>query len=92
MNSRATRRAGELAAADPANRARLGRRLQLAARSRMEKLPRGAPFGVELERAIDHGALGGREAVRCAVRRLCGAQLTTPHANTQAADTPLSTP
>ena len=82
MNSRATRRAGELAAADPANRARLGRRLQLAARSWMEKLPRGAPFGVELERAIDHGALGGREAVRCAVRRLCGAQLTTPHANT----------
>ena len=54
MNSRATRRAGELAAADPANRARLGRRLQLAARSWMEKLPRGAPFGVELERAIDH--------------------------------------
>ena len=42
MNSRATRRAGELAAADPAKRARLARRLQLAARSRPEKLPRGA--------------------------------------------------
>ena len=73
MNSRATRRAGELAAADPAHRAWLGRRLQLDARSRMEKLPRGAPFGFELETAIDHGVLGGREAVRCAVRRLCDA-------------------
>ena len=73
MNSRATRRAGELAAADPAHRAWLGRRLQLDARSRMEKLPRGAPFGFELETTIDHGVLGGREAVRCAVRRLCDA-------------------
>ena len=56
-NSRATQQAGELAAADPANRARLARRLQLAARRRPEKLPRGAPFGVELERAIAHGLL-----------------------------------
>ena len=66
MNSRATRRAGELAAADPAKRARLARRLQLAARSRPEKLPRGAPFGIELETAIDHGVLGGRGCVPCA--------------------------
>jgi len=65
-NSRATQRAGELAAADPANRARLARRLQLAARRRPEKLPRGAPFGVELERAIAHGVLGGRWSVPCA--------------------------
>jgi hypothetical protein len=72
-NSRVTRRAGELAAADPANRARLGRRLQLAARSRMEKLACGASFGHEPERAIDHGALGGRERIRCAVGRLCDA-------------------
>ena len=73
MNSRATQRGGELTAADPAHRARLGRRLQLDARSRIEKLPRGAPFGFELETTIDHGVLGGREAVRCAVRRLCDA-------------------
>ena len=65
-NSRATQQAGELAAADPANRARLARRLQLAARRRPEKLPRGAPFGVELERAIAHGVLGGRWSVPCA--------------------------
>jgi len=83
-NSRATQQAGELAAADPANRARLARRLQLAARRRPEKLPRGAPFGVELERAIAHEGLCGRGAVRCAVRRLCDAQTTTPSANTPA--------
>ena len=73
MNSRATRRAGELAAADPANRARLGRRLELDARSRPEISPCGAPFGHEPETAIDHGALGGREGIRCAVGRLCDA-------------------
>ena len=78
-NSRATQQAGELAAADPANRARLARRLQLAARRRPEKLPRGAPFGVELERAIAHGVLRGRGAVRCAVRWLCDAQTTWCH-------------
>ena len=50
MNSRAMRRAGELAAADPAHRVRLGRRLELAARSRPEILPCGAPFAHELER------------------------------------------
>ena len=66
MNSGVTQRAGELAAADPAHRARLGRRLQLDARSRMEKLPRGAPFEIELETAIDHGVLGGRGCVPCA--------------------------
>eukprot|EP00964_Phaeocystis_antarctica_P006160 scaffold3354_cov63-Phaeocystis_antarctica.AAC.6 len=83
-NSRATQRAGELAAADPAYHARLARRLQLAARSRPEKLTRGAPFGVELERAIAHGGLCGRGAVRCAVRLLCDAQTTTSSANTPA--------
>ena len=66
MNSRATRRAGELAAADPANRARLARRLQLAARRRPEKSRRGSPFGVELERAIAHGVVGGRGSAPCA--------------------------
>ena len=83
-NSRATQRAGEFAAADPAYRARLARRLQLAARSRPKKLPRAAPFGVGLERAIAHGGLRGRGVVRCAVRRLCDAQKTTPSANTRA--------
>ena len=53
----------------------------LAARSRPEKLTRGAPFGVELERAIAHGGLCGRGAVRCAVRLLCDAQTTTPSAH-----------
>ena len=84
MNSRATQRAGEFAAADPAYRARLARRLQLAARSRPKKLPRAAPFGFGLERAIAHGGLRGRGVVRCAVRRLCDAQKTTPSANTRA--------
>ena len=78
-NSRATQRAGELAAADPAYRARFARRLQLAARLRRpEKLPRGAPFGVELERAIAHGGLRSARPrgrpVRRMVRRLCDAQ------------------
>ena len=72
-NSRATRRAGELAAADPAHRARLGRRLELAARSRPEIWPCGAPFGHELETVIDHGALGARGGIWCAVGRLCDA-------------------
>ena len=72
-NSRATRRAGELAAADPAHRARLGRRLELDARSRPEISPCGAPFGHELETAIDHGALGARGGIWCAVGRLCDA-------------------
>ena len=72
-NSRATRRAGELAAADPAHRARLGRRLELDARSRPEISPCGAPFGHELETAIDHGALGARRGIWCAVGRLCDA-------------------
>ena len=56
-NSRATRRAGELAAADPAHRARLGRRLELDARSRPEISPCGAPFGHELERTLVCGNL-----------------------------------
>ena len=67
------RRAGELAAADPAHRARLGRRLELDARSRPEIWPCGAPFGHELETAIDHGALGARRGIWCAVGRLCDA-------------------
>ena len=37
------------------------------------KLPCGAPFGHEPETAIDHGVLGGRERIRCAVGRLCDA-------------------
>ena len=64
---------GRIGRADPAHRARLGRRLQLDARSRPEISPCGAPFGHEPETAIDHGALGGREGIRCAVRRLCDA-------------------
>jgi len=58
-NSRATRRAGELAAADPAHRSRLGGRLELAARSRPEIWPCGAPFGHEAERALVRGNLVG---------------------------------
>jgi hypothetical protein len=73
MNSRATRRAGELAAADPVHRARLGRRLELAARSRPELFSCGAPFGHELETAITHGVFPGRGGIRCAVGRLCDA-------------------
>ena len=49
-NSGATQLAGEFAAADPAHRARLGRRLKLDARSRPAVLPCGAPFGHELVR------------------------------------------
>ena len=71
--SRATRRAGELAAADPVHRARLGRRLELAARSRPEIFSCGAPFGHELETAITHGVFPGRGGIRCAVGRLCDA-------------------
>jgi hypothetical protein len=68
-NSRATRRAGELAAADPANRARLGRRRELGERRRPKRLPGRAAFGHVPETAITHGALGGREGIRCAVYR-----------------------
>eukprot|EP00964_Phaeocystis_antarctica_P083594 scaffold52584_cov63-Phaeocystis_antarctica.AAC.5 len=77
MNSGATQRARanrELAAADPAHRAQLGRRLELAARSRPEILPCGAPFGHELETAaLVRGTLVGCEAAQRAVRRLCDA-------------------
>eukprot|EP00964_Phaeocystis_antarctica_P025617 scaffold14415_cov56-Phaeocystis_antarctica.AAC.4 len=81
-NSRATQRAGELAAADPAYRARLARRLQLDARSRPETLLGGAPFGHALERALVRGKLVGCGAIQRDVRRLCDAQRTTPSANT----------
>ena len=47
--------------------------MELEARSRPEISPCGAPFGHEPETAIDHGALGGREGIRCAVGRLCDA-------------------
>ena len=70
MNSRATERAGELAAADPAHRARLGRRLELAARSRPEILLCGASFGHALERALLRGNLVGCGVVQRDVRRL----------------------
>jgi len=83
-NSRATQRAGELAAADPAYRARLARRLQLDARSRPETLLGGAPFGHALERALVRGKLVGCGAIQRDVRRLCDAQRTTPSANTRA--------
>ena len=69
-NSRATQRAGELAAADPAYRARLARRLQLDARSRPETLLGGAPFGHALERALVRGKLVGCGAIQRDVRRL----------------------
>jgi len=72
-NSRATQRAGELAAADPAYRARLGRRLELAARSRPEILLCGASFGHALERALVRGKLVGCGAIQRDVRRLCDA-------------------
>eukprot|EP00964_Phaeocystis_antarctica_P161388 scaffold133333_cov68-Phaeocystis_antarctica.AAC.1 len=73
MNSRATQRAGELAAADPAYRARLGRRLELAARSRPAILLCGASFGHALERALVRGKLVGCGAIQRDVRRLCDA-------------------
>ena len=73
MNSGATQRAVELAAADPANRPQLGRRRELGERRRPKELPRRAAFGHEPETAITHGALGGREGIRCAVGRLCDA-------------------
>ena len=63
-NSRATQRAGELAAADPAYRARLGRRLELAARSRPAILLCGASFGHALERALVRGKLVGCGAIQ----------------------------
>ena len=72
-NSRATQRAGELAAADPAYRARRGRRLELAARSSPEVLLCGASFGHELERALVRGKLVGCGPIQRAVRRLCDA-------------------
>ena len=72
-NSRATQRAGELAAADPAYRARLGRRLELAARSRPAILLCGASFGHALERALVRGKLVGCGAIQRDVRRLCDA-------------------
>ena len=72
-DSRATQRAGELAAADPAYRARRGRRLELAARSSPEVLLCGASFGHELERALVRGKLVGCGPIQRAVRRLCDA-------------------
>ena len=81
-NSRATQRAGELAAADPAYRARRGRRLELAARSSPEVLLCGASFGHELERALVRGQRAGCGAIPWAVRRLCDAPSGTPRQNT----------
>ena len=72
-NSRATQRADELAAADPVNRSRLGRRLELDARSRPEIWPCGAPFGHELERTLVRGNLVSCGASPWAVGRLCDA-------------------
>ena len=41
--------------------------------TRPETWPCGAPFGHELETVIDHGALGARGGIWCAVGRLCDA-------------------
>jgi len=54
----------------PTYRARLGRRLELAARSSPEILLCGASFGHELERALVRGKLVGCGAIQRAVRRL----------------------
>ena len=77
MNSRASQRAGELAGADPANRAPLAHPRQLAGRSRPRVRRRGARFGGGLETDHLNGRPGGREATRCARRPLCGAEDTT---------------
>lgn len=76
-NSRASQRAGELAGADPANRAPLAHPRQLAGRSRPRVRRRGARFGGGLETDHLNGRPGGREATRCARRPLCGAEDTT---------------
>ena len=77
MNSRASQRAGELAGADPANRAPLAHPRQLAGRSWPRVRRRGARFGGGLETDHLNGRPGGREATRCARRPLCGAEDTT---------------
>ena len=74
MNSRASQRAGELAGADPANRAPLAHPRQLAGRSRPRVRRRGARFGGGLETDHLNGRPGGREATRCARRPLRGAE------------------
>ena len=45
----------------------LGRRRELGERRRPKRLPGCAAFGHKPETAIAHGALGGREGIRCAV-------------------------
>ena len=77
MNSRASQRADELAGADPANRAPLAHPRQLAGRSWPRVRRRGARFGDGLETDHLNGRPGGREATRCAVRPLRGAEGTT---------------
>ena len=77
MNSRASQRADELAGADPANRAPLAHPRQLAGRSWPRIRRRGARFGDGLETDRLNGRPGGREATRCAVRPLRGAEGTT---------------
>ena len=77
MNSRASQRADELAGADPANRAPLAHPRQLAGRSWPRVRRRGARFGDGLETGHLNGRPGGREATRCAVRPLRGAEGTT---------------
>ena len=89
------RRAGELAAADPAHRARLGRRLELVARSRPEILPCGAPFRHEPETAITHARGIGRprgHSVRCraAMRRAVTRKITTASGQGKGGDEPVS--
>ena len=62
MNSRASQRAGELAGADPANRAPLAHPRQLAGRSRPRVRRRGARFGGGLETV--HLTTGDQAAAR----------------------------
>merc|ERR1719223_2040029 len=91
MNSRAPQRADALAGADPANRAPLAHARQLAGRSWPRVRRRGARFGDGLETDHLNGRPGGREATRCAVRLLRGAQDTT-HLDTLRRTPYVSTP
>ena len=88
MNSGETQRAVELAAADPANRARLGPRRELGERRRPKELPRRAAFEHEPERAAARGLSGARtrdDPVRCtaARRRSKGNTPAAQHPSTQ---------
>ena len=76
MNSGATQRAAELAAADPANRAQLGRRRELGERRRPKELPRRAAFEHEPESAAARGVSGACGRGRPGVLHRHGRQAT----------------